>query len=213
MTSDSAAGAKAAPPVRIRTRSHNRQPQLLEAAARVFRQKGYGITTMRDIAAATGMTAGAIYYHYPSKGDLLLAVYAEGVRRVTAAVQAALEPDGTPWEKMQRAITAHLQMMVGQAPDDAPFAGVFVQVLPFDFPPEHHGALIALRNGYEATFRALIDALPLKRGTDRRLLRLQLIGALNHVPQWYRPNGPRTPQAIARVMTRHLQAGLEPSPR
>jgi len=213
VTSNSAAGAKAAPPIRIRTRSHNRQPQLLEAAARVFRQKGYGITTMRDIAAATGMTAGAIYYHYPSKGDLLLAVYAEGVRRVTAAVQAALEPDGTPWEKMQRAITAHLQMMVGQAPDDAPFAGVFVQVLPFDFPPEHHGALIALRNGYEATFRALIYALPLKRGTDRRLLRLQLIGALNHVPQWYRPNGPRTPQAIARVMTRHLQAGLEPSPR
>ena len=193
-----------------RTRAHNRQPQLLEAAARVFRQKGYGITTMRDIAAATGMTAGSIYYHYPSKGDLLLAVYAEGVRRVTAAVQAALEPDGTPWEKLQRAITAHLQMMVGQAPDDAPFAGVFVQVLPHDFPPEHHEALIALRNGYEATFRTLIDALPLKRGTDRRLLRLQLIGALNHVPQWYRPDGPRTPQAIARVMTRHLQAGLEP---
>jgi len=209
VTSDSAAVAKAAPPIRIRTRSHNRQPQLLEAAARVFRQKGYGITTMRDIAAATGMTAGAIYYHYPSKGDLLLAVYAEGVRRVTAAVQAALEPDGTPWEKLQRAITAHLKMMVGQAPDDAPFAGVFVQVLPFDFPPEHHEALIALRNGYEATFRALIDALPLKRGTDRRLLRLQLIGALNHVPQWYRPNGLRTPQAIARVKTRHLQAGLE----
>ena len=183
---------------------------MLEGAARVFRQKGFGITTMRDIAAATGMTAGSIYYHYPSKGDLLLAVYAEGVRRVTAAVQEALEPDGTPWEKLQRAITAHLQMMVGQTPDDAPFAGVFVQVLPHDFPPEHHEALIALRNGYEANFRALIDALPLKRGTDRRLLRLQLIGALNHVPQWYRPDGPRTPQAIARVMTRHLQAGLEP---
>lgn len=210
MTSDSAAVAKAAPPTRIRTRAHNRQPQLLEAAARVFRQKGYGITTMRDIAAATGMTAGSIYYHYPSKGDLLLAVYAEGVRRVTAAVRAALEPHGTPWEKLQRAITAHLQMMVGQTPTDAPFAGVFVQVLPHDFPPEHHEALIALRNGYEATFRALIEALPLKRGTDRRLLRLQLIGALNHVPQWYRPDGPRTPQAIARVMTRHLQAGLEP---
>jgi len=199
-----------APPKPLRTRAHNRQPKLLEAAARVFRQKGYGITTMRDIAAATGMTAGSIYYHYPSKGDLLLAVYAEGVRRVTAAVEAAMEPEGTPWQQLERAITAHLLMMVGQAPGDGPFAGVFVQVLPHDFPPEHHEALIALRNGYEATFRALIDALPLKRGTDRRLLRLQLIGALNHVPQWYRPNGPRTPQAIARVMTRHLQAGLEP---
>jgi len=208
---DSAQDRPVEAPARLpRTRAHNRQPQLLEAAARVFRQKGYAITTMRDIAAATGMTAGSIYYHYPSKGELLLAVYAEGVARVSAAVQAALQPPGTPWEKLERAMTAHLQMMVGQAPDDAPFAGVFVQVQPHDFPPEHHEALIALRNGYEATFRALLDALPLKRGTDRRLLRLQLIGALNHVPQWYRPNGPRTPQAIARVMTRHLQAGLEP---
>ena len=203
------AGAIAGAKRGVRTRAHNRQPQLLQAAARVFRQKGYAITTMRDIAAATGMTAGSIYYHYPSKGDLLLAVYAEGVRRVSAAVQSALKPGGTPWEKLERAIAAHLLMMVGQAPDDAPFAGVFVQVLPHDFPPEHHSALIALRNGYEATFRSLIDTLPLKRGTDRRLLRLQLIGALNHVPQWYRPDGPRTPQTIARVMTRHLQVGLE----
>ncbi|MFZ4649780.1 MAG: TetR/AcrR family transcriptional regulator [Rubrivivax sp.] len=197
----------------VRTRAHNRQPQLLQAAARVFRQTGYGMTTMRDIAAASGMTAGSIYYHYPSKGDLLLAVYAEGVRRVTAAVQAALGPAGSPWDRLERALTAHLLMMVGQAPDDAPFAGVFVQVLPHDFPPEHHRALIELRNGYEALFRALIDALPLRRGSDRRLLRLQLIGALNHVPQWYRPAGARSPQAIARIMTRHLRLGLDPAAR
>jgi AcrR family transcriptional regulator len=159
---DSAQDRPVEAPARLpRTRAHNRQPQLLEAAARVFRQKGYAITTMRDIAAATGMTAGSIYYHYPSKGELLLAVYAEGVARVSAAVQAALQPPGTPWEKLERAMTAHLQMMVGQAPDDAPFAGVFVQVQPHDFPPDHHEALIALRNGYEATFRALLDALPL----------------------------------------------------
>jgi AcrR family transcriptional regulator len=73
---------------------------LLEAAARVFRQKGYGITTMRDIAAATGMMAGSIYYHYPSKGDLLLAVYAEGVARVSAAVRphwSPPAPHGRSW--------------------------------------------------------------------------------------------------------------------
>jgi AcrR family transcriptional regulator len=204
--------AGAAPPRRGAPRAHNRHAALLAAAAQVFRARGYGLTSMRDIAAATEMTAGSIYYHYPSKGDLLLAVYAEGVRRVGAAFDAAAARPGTPWQRLERAAAAHLAMLLGTRREDADFAGVFVQVQPHDFPPEHVDALIALRNGYEDRFRRLLAALPLARGTDRRLLRLQLIGALNHVPLWYRPDGPRTPAAIARTMTRQLQRGVGAAP-
>jgi TetR/AcrR family transcriptional regulator, cholesterol catabolism regulator len=192
-----------------RPRSHNRHAQLLEAAAAVFRERGFALTTMRDIAAATGMTAGSIYYHYPSKGDLLLAVYAEGVRRVGEAFDRAVARPGDAWQKLHRAAAGHLQMMLGAEPRDADFASVFVQVQPHDFPPEHHAELVALRHDYEARFRRLVEALPLRRGVDRRLLRLQIIGALNHVPLWYRPEGPRTPAAIARAITLPLQRGLE----
>ncbi len=194
-----------------RPRAHNRHTALLEAAAHVFRHKGYALTTMRDIAAATGMTAGSIYYHYPSKGDLLLAVYAEGVHRVGEVFDRAIARDGGAWARLQRGMAAHLKMMVGDQPGSAPFAAVFIQVQPHDFPPEHHDALIALRNGYEAKFRALIEQLPLRRGVDRRLLRLHLIGALNHVPQWYRPQGPSTPEAIARALTRLIESSLQPA--
>jgi TetR/AcrR family transcriptional regulator, cholesterol catabolism regulator len=194
----------------VRERAHNRHGLLLDSAARVFRRKGYALTSMRDIAAEAGMTAGSIYYHYPSKGELLLAVYAEGVRRVGEACDAAAAWPGDAWTRLERVVAAHLDKLLGTQPGDAPFAGVFVQVQPHDFPPEHHEALIALRNGYEAKFRMLIDALPLSRGSDRRLLRLQLIGALNHVPLWYRADGPKTPAAIARTITRQLRRGLAP---
>ncbi|MBX3599246.1 MAG: TetR family transcriptional regulator [Rubrivivax sp.] len=200
--------AEAAPPRRGAPRAHNRHAALLAAAARVFRARGYGLTSMRDIAAATAMTAGSIYYHYPSKGDLLLAVYAEGVRRVGAAFDAAVARPGTPWQRLERGAAAHLAMLLGADPQDADFAGVFVQVQPHDFPPEHVDALVALRDSYEDRFRRLLAALPLARGTDRTLLRLQLIGALNHVPLWYRPEGRRGPAAIARTMTRQLQRGV-----
>lgn len=189
-------------------RAHNRQAALLEAAARVFRRKGYGLTSMRDIAAATAMTAGSIYYHYRSKSDLLLAVYAEGVRRALAAVDAARARPGDPWTRLERVLVAHLQTMLGAAPDGAAFAGVFMQVQPHDFPPEHHDALVALRDRYEERFRACIDELPLRRGVDRSLLRLQLIGALQHVPLWYRADGARTPPTIARALLRHLRDGV-----
>lgn len=196
-----------------RQRAHNRQVALLEAAARVFRQNGYAITTMRDIAAASGMTPGAIYYHYPSKGDLLLAVYQEGVKRVSAAVDAAADGSASgaddPWQRLERAVVAHAQMMLAVSPDDATYAGVFVQVQPYDFPPEHHAALIDLRNAYEDRFRTLVAALPLRRGVDRRLLRLHLIGALNHMPLWYRADGAKSPAALARELVRQLRESTE----
>lgn len=166
---------------------------------------------MRDIATTIGMTAGSIYYHYPFKGDLLMAVYSEGVRRAVDAVERAVVRPATPWVRLERAVAAHLALMVGNDRDASPFAGVFVQVQPHDFPPEHHQALIGLRNAYEDLFRGLLQALPLRPATDRSLLRLQLIGAMNHVPHWYRSKGMATPAAVARAMIRHFRVALDPA--
>ena len=74
-------------------RQANRWPALLDAAAAKFAEQGYRATTVRDLAAATAMTPGAIYFHVPNKQALLLAVYEEGVaahrRRVEKAVASA----------------------------------------------------------------------------------------------------------------------------
>ncbi len=190
-------------------RSHNRHAALMSAAASVFRDKGYGLTTVRDIAMVTGMTAGSIYYHYPSKADLLRAVYEEAVRAAIEAFEAAVHGVDNPWERLERAVTAHLEIMLGRIPGGPAYAGVFVKVQPHDFPVEHHASLTALRNGYEQRFRALIDTLPLRRGVDRALLRLHLIGSLNHVPIWYRNGGRLTPGTIARRIVRMLRDGVD----
>lgn len=198
-------------PARV-PRVHNRHAALMAAAASVFRDQGYGLTTVRDIALATGMTAGAIYYHYPSKADLLRAVYEDAVREANAAFEAAVAGAADPWERLERAVAAHLEIMLGRTQGGPAFAGVFVKVQPHDFPPEHHAALTALRNGYEDRFRALIETLPLRRGVDRSLLRLHLVGSLNHVPIWYRPQGRLAPGTIARRIVGMLRAGVEAAP-
>lgn len=187
-----------------RQRVHNRHDSLLAAAARVFCEKGFAQATMRDIAAASGMNAGSIYYHYPSKGHLLLAVYARGVALVTQAMEAARAQNLEPWPALEAAARAHLEVMLGALPGTAPFARIFVHIQPHDFPPEHREALIRMRHAYEKHFRELVDALPLPRGADRSLLRLQLIGALNHVPIWWRPDGRKSLADIARATVRHL---------
>ena len=155
------------------------------------------------------MIAGSIYYHYAAKSDLLLAVYSEGVRLVSQAIDVILDSDASAWLQFERAVLNHLEMMMGSLPGASPFASVFIQVQPHDFPAEGREALIALRHSYEDKFKVLIARLPLKRGVDRSLLRLQVIGALNHVPIWYKPGGRKSLRAIAKAMTAHVKLATD----
>ena len=65
-------------------RSNNRIEPLLDAAAARFAHQGYHETTVREIAADVDMLPGSVYYHFSSKHALLLAVYEEGVNRVSS---------------------------------------------------------------------------------------------------------------------------------
>ncbi len=78
-------------------RQANRRQDLLDAAARLFARQGFHAASMRDIARAVGMLPGSLYYHFASKDALLLAVYAEGVRRIAERVDAAVASAATPW--------------------------------------------------------------------------------------------------------------------
>ena len=70
--------------------------------------------------------------------------------------------------------------------------------------PRLRRRLVAMRDGYEQRFIQLITALPLAAGTDRSLWRLQLLGALNWTPTWYRRRG-KSPAAIARSIVANLR--------
>ena len=179
-------------------RADNRLPLVLDAAARLFRERGYEVTSMRDIAAAAGMLAGSLYYHFASKEDLLVAVYAEGVKRIGAAVEEALRGGGEPWERLERVCAALLTALL----DDSDYGQVVVRVRPDDV-PDVAPRLTQLRDGYERLFAKALDALPLARKADRRALRLMLLGALNWSQTWYRP-GRDSPAALARRFVRLL---------
>ena len=174
-------------------RSDNRLPELLNAAARLFALHGYAGTSMRDIAVEAKMLAGSVYYHFPSKDELLLAVYAAGVQALEAAASLALARETDPWQRLEALCRAHLETVLR----DSDYAQVLIRVLPEDI-PRIADRLRELRGNHEGYFRDAIAALPLPAGTDRRSLRLMLMGALNWVPFWYDPQGRDTPRALAR---------------
>jgi TetR/AcrR family transcriptional regulator, cholesterol catabolism regulator len=181
-------------------RQDNRRVQLLDAAARLFNQRGYHATSMRDIAKAVDMLSGSIYYHFNSKQEMLLAVYAEGARRIGISVDAAVALETDPWRRLEAASAAHLDALSLTHRD---YAQVMIRTLP----QEADGVGVRLREirrEYEVKFRRLIDALPLPPDIDRHYLRLMLIGALNWSHVWYKPGGD-SPETVAKGFIQTLR--------
>ena len=184
------ASARVAGPI---VHADSRLPQILDVAARLFCQQGYQGTTVRDIARAVGILPGSLYCHFATKEDLLAAVYARGVDQICQVVQATIDRRGDPWQRLEAACAAHLEAILR----DDDYARVVVRVRPADL-GEARQSLAQERNRYEALWVELVDALPLARRTDRKALRLMLLGALNWAPIWYRADGAASPRSLAR---------------
>jgi AcrR family transcriptional regulator len=182
-------------------RADNRLPLILDEAARLFRARGFHGTSVRDIVAAVDMLPGSLYYHFATKEALLAAVYAEGVRRISEAVSAAIAGKRDPWERLEAAAIAHLEALL----QESDYAQVVIRVRPSDAPSVERD-LVGLRDDYERLF----VELPLARGTDRRSLRLMLLGALNWSQTWYH-SGRDNPRTIARRFVALLREQIEPS--
>jgi AcrR family transcriptional regulator len=202
MATQRAHGAQRAPRP---PRADNRLPAVLDAAARLFAQRGYAPTSMRDIAQAASMLPGSLYYHFAAKEDLLAAVYEAGVRELVAAVRVAVARETQPWARLEAACVAHLEAVLKRSDT----AQVLIRVLPEQVPAAA-AHLKRLRAEYEAVFRELVDALPLAVGADRRTLRLMLLGALNWTRFWYREDAADTPRTIARRMVTLLREQQDP---
>ena len=174
-------------------RPDNRRTLLLDEAARLFGARGYDSTSMRDIATAVGMLPGSLYYHFPSKEDLLVAVYTIGMDQMRDAVLAAIATASDPWDRLEAAATAHLGTLL----DKRGYAAAVIGGFSINAAPTVRTELVRQRDRYEDTFRDLVAALPLGLHQDRQFLRLALLGALNWTLAWYAPEG-ETPEAIAR---------------
>jgi len=163
----------------------NRRRQLLKAAARLFRRRGFDGTTTRDIAAAVGMHAGSPFYHFASKSALLFAVMDEGMRAALARQAEALQPGADPALTLRRLIRAHFDTLHGPGRD-------FIPVMLFEsrsLAARQRAAIAHLQREYEGAWAPVLDALAAagRLRADAGLARLLILGALNWSVQWFDP--------------------------
>jgi len=87
--------------------------RLLVAAARLFREKGYNRTTVRDLAAEVGILSGSIFHHFKNKDEILFGVMSEVVLTMDGVLKAALDEAKTIDDKVRALISCELHFIHG----------------------------------------------------------------------------------------------------
>ena len=88
-------------------RKHERRDAILEAAARVFGEKGAHAATMDDVAIAAEVSKGTVYLYFPSKDDLFLALAHRPLDAVLARFDELKDDDVDGLTLLRRLIAVH----------------------------------------------------------------------------------------------------------
>lgn len=162
---------------------------LLALAARLFGTQGYSATTMRAIAEHAGIEAASIYYHFPSKEDLINEVMQHGSKRILDCVDEALGrvPAGATAEARFRA--AVLGFMTGIV-RHGEFALVNTRTLG-QLPDTVRSAHVKRREGYQKLWQGLLEDLraegQLRAEVDLAICRVMIMGSVTNMQAWFNP--------------------------
>jgi TetR/AcrR family transcriptional regulator, cholesterol catabolism regulator len=169
--------------------------RLLDTAAALFAKKGYALTSTREIAAQIGIQKASLYYHIETKEDLLYDLCKWILTQIRSDVEAALKDASNPLERTGILIRTHIQSMLR---DQDRHSAALLDM--FSLSTERLDEVTALRDAYESLARSVLDeaqtAGALREDVPVKYLCLALLGLLNRVLVWFRPNGPLSPDQL-----------------
>jgi len=178
-----------------------------EQAVRLFGEKTYPATGMRDISDAVGILPGSLYSHISSKENLLLKIVQEGIQNYLDAMEP-IATSADPADVRMRGLVIAYMRVLGATLEQTKVA--------FDqwhyLGPENRKRIAKLRKRYEVLFTTVLDD-GIESGvfTDvahRRVTLLAVIGMLNSVTDWYSVKGPLNVADIAEGLADMVLSGL-----
>ena len=199
------------PTRRSRPTPRRRAPEIMEAAARVFAQRGFHGATTQDIANVLGIRQASLYYYFPSKEGALELVCLQGVAGYFEVAKAIASGPGAAADKLARLVKSHLAPLA----DRSDFVQVFLNERQH-LPTESRRRVGKWSRGLERVFQDVLKE-GVRRGEfrpdlDTRLAVLGILGMANAVANWYR----KEDMAIERIsdeFARLVVDGVKKRPR
>ena len=184
-----------------------RQQEILEAAARVFHEKGYESTSIQDIADAVGILKGSLYYYITSKEDLLFEIIQGVHEEALKNLERTSELEGEAIQKIRAFVVVHVTHNATNLVKMAVFFQDFRSLN-----GKRREIIVQERDLYDNFLRDLIRQGQ-EEGTvcpdiEPKLAAITVLGMMNWIYQWYRPGGEFSATDIANAYADFVVAGL-----
>ena len=174
----------------------DRKAEIIEAAANIFMEKGYEAASIQDVADAVNILKGSLYYYIKSKDDLLYEVIQEVHLRGLENLDSQRDSDDPADVRLHTFVYRHLTFNAQHLAKMTVFFHDFRSLS-----PERRALIVEERDQYDKFIRKIIDdgiaAGVFRADVDSRLAAFSILGSMNWIYQWYRPDGPRAIEEIA----------------
>jgi TetR/AcrR family transcriptional regulator len=194
---------------RMRRRNLTRRLEILRAAGKEFRLRGFADTGMRDIARAADLSPANLYNYFIGKYEILFFCQDFSLDFMLASLNEVRHKRINSAAKLRRVIVSHLEYVLGEV------EGSTAHLLTDALPQRLQNALLRKRDRYEEGLRQLVAA-GIRSGEfapyDPALATRAILGALNWSTRWFNPDGTLTATQIAEEYADYLIRGLLAQP-
>jgi len=181
--------------------------EIRRTAKKLFKEKGYAATSMRDLAREVGIEAASLYNHLSSKEELLHEMCFDIAEQFFQAFQSATAEEKSPAKKLKAAIKAHINVIATHLDASTVFFHEWIFLKETDLTK-----FKKLRFEYEQGFRDLIQAGIKEKDfkeVNVKLAVFTILSALNATYDLYRSNEKMTPEEITENISNLLLKGLK----
>ena len=179
--------------------------EILKSAAATFRRLGYHGATVEKIAAVLHMKKGNLYYYFHNKEEILFACHQYSLDRLLAHLDEIERSGLAPDEKLRQLIGFFVHTILDELHGTALFLDLEA------LSPAHLKTVVARRDRFDHGIRHILEdgiRMGLFGAADAKLLSFAILGAVNWIPRWYKPDGAATSQEIADRFADYLIGGL-----
>lgn len=184
-----------------------RKDIIRQTAHRMFKEKGYAATSMRDLAKAVGIEAASLYNHISSKEEILNEICFDIAAQFFKAFEEAIAEEKTPAKKLKAAIHAHIGVIVNNLDASTVFFHEWIFLKEPDL-----AKFKKLRFQYEQSFRDIIQKGIEKsdfKDMNVKLVSFTIFSALNATYDLYKTSERLSQEEIAESISNLLLKGIK----
>jgi TetR/AcrR family transcriptional regulator, cholesterol catabolism regulator len=192
--------------------------EILRAAARLFQQRGYDATSMNDVASALKLSKGGLYHHFQGKDEILFEIMNHAMEITEERVLAPVRSIGNPAERLRALIRLHMEVVL--SPRDREITVMLHENHPL--PPGLRKRINHRKKEYVHFVENLIGEVQKDFQKEKRLspgsqnavspraAAFALLGMINWIYQWYKPEGNLQAQTLIPQFTELFFEGIFP---